>query len=327
MQSSIQDIVDLWKKDQPKYDKLGKVVSTFIKQNISEYEIFPEVSYRTKELLSIVKKIKKNNGINNYSFESLTDKLGVRIICAFQEELKLIDSFLRKYFTIKKAEYKKENLDFNILDYVSNHYDVSINCNTKEFKKCSGLETYVFEIQVRTLNQHSWSNTAHTLSYKQEEGLPVNLKRKIYRLLSLYEIADDEFSAVNNALKANRNNLVYNLLRKLEGKFYKYAKIDFDREISLKVTSILLNYLDNNNLKEALINEIEKFINDNEVKIQNIYKENKNRFFEILFLTQPEIFIVWFMLVKHKHQIVDSWENDFDAEDLQQIKTLWGSEL
>lgn len=327
METKVKTIIDSWQLEQPKYENIGKVASAFIKHNISEYEIFPEVTFRTKELLSIIKKVKKNSSIPNYSINDLTDKLGLRIICSFQEELKLIDTFLRKYFTIKKAEYKKENLDFNKLDYVSNHYDVTLNCQTKEFKKFTELQSYVFEIQVRTLNQHSWSNTAHTLSYKQEEGLPPNLKRKLYRLLSLYEIADDEFSAVNNALKENKNNLVYNLLRKLEGKFYKFARIDFDREISLKVISILLSYLNNESQQHTLIHEITNFINTNEDAIQNIFDENRQRYFEVLFLTQPEIFIVWYMLINNKYQLQDNWENDFDSEDLEQIQTLWGSEL
>ncbi len=326
MCNEVQEIIDFWKEEEPKYRCLGKLVETFIKHNISECEILPEISYRTKELLSIIKKVKKNVDKGKGFYKNLTDKLGVRIICSFQEELPLINSFLHKYFVVVKTDYKKENLDFNELNYISNHYDVKINCGIREFKKYAELETYIFEIQVRTLNQHSWSNSAHTLSYKQEEDLPLNLKRKLYRLLSLYEIADDELSAVNTALKLNQNNLVYSLLRKLEGKFYKFAKIDFDREISLEVIRILLDYLPDMQ-KQTILNEIEIFIEEHKRKIQNIYNENRNRFFNILFLTQPEIFIVWYMLVKNKSLIEDNWENELNGEDLEQIRTLWGSEL
>jgi ppGpp synthetase/RelA/SpoT-type nucleotidyltranferase len=325
--ANVQEIVDLWNEEQPKYENLGKIVCAFIKDKITDYELLPEIQYRTKELLSIIKKVKKKQSQKEYSYHHLKDKLGIRIICSFQEEMKIIDEFLQKFFTIKEVEYKQENLDFDKLDYVSNHYDAQINLGINEFKKHTELGGFVFEIQVRTLNQHAWSNTAHSLSYKQEKDLPPNLKRKVYRLLSLYELADDEFSSVNKALKEYRDNHSYTLLRKLEGKFYKYAKIDFDREISLNTIDILLSYYENETNINQVINEIDSFITSNEQKFQRIYDENRNRFYEILFLTQPEIFIIWYMLQNNPFTLEDNWANDFEEEDLEQIKTLWGNDL
>jgi len=325
--TNVKEIVDLWNTEQPKYENLGKLVNDFIKNKITDYEILPEIHYRTKELLSIIKKVKKKQAQKEYSYQQLNDKLGIRIICKFQEELDIIDKFLKDNFTIKNAEYKQESLDFNKLDYVSNHYDATINCSIKEFKKHNEFENLVFEIQVRTLNQHAWSNTAHSLSYKQETDLPIKLKRKVYRLLSLYELADDEFSAVNEALKSYRDNPIYNLLRKIEGKFYKFAKFDYDRETSLKDINTILSYFETDKSKQELINNIESFITVNKVKIQKIYDENKTRFHEILLLTQPEIFIIWYMLQNNSFTIEDNWQNDFDADDLEQAKTLWGNEL
>ncbi|MBW7941031.1 MAG: hypothetical protein H3C64_01230 [Candidatus Kuenenia stuttgartiensis] len=325
---NVQEIVDLWNEEQPKYENLGKIVCTFIKNKITDYELLPEIQYRTKELLSIIKKIKKKQSHKEYSYHHLKDKLGIRIICSFQEEMKIIDEFLKRYFTIKNIEYKQENLDFDKLDYVSNHYDVQINLGINEFKSHTELGDFVFEIQVRTLNQHAWSNTAHFLSYKQDKELPPKLKRRIYRLLSLYEIADDEFSGVNKILSAYReshSNIL--LLKKLEGKFYKYAKIDFDREISLNTIDILLSYYENEVSLNQAITGIDSFIIGNEQKIQRIYDENRHRFYEILFLTQPEIFIIWYMLQNDPFTLEDNWRNDFEEEDLEQIKTLWGNDL
>ena len=325
--ADIQKIVDLWSEEQPKYENLGKTVCEFIKYKITDYELLPEIQYRTKELLSIIKKVKKKQKQKDYSYHHLKDKLGIRIICAFQEDMAIIDVFLRDYFTIIDIEYKQENLDFNKLDYVSNHYDAQINLNINEFKKHTNLGDFIFEIQVRTLNQHAWSNTSHSLSYKQEKDLPSKLKRKVYRLLSLYELADDEFSSVNKALKEYRDNHSYTLLRKLEGKFYRYAKIDFDREISLSTLDIVLGYYKNETIVSQVISGIDNFIKTNEQKIQRIYAENRNRFYEILFLTQPEIFIIWYMLQNNPFTIDDNWANNFEEEDLEQIKTLWGNDL
>lgn len=323
MALDVQQIAESWKQDEPKYRELGLIVSDFMKSNITEYEILPEISYRTKELLSIVKKIKKKQLQKEYSYSHLNDKLGFRIICTFQEEMQKIDDFLKKYFNIKKVEYKHEALNYDKLDYISNHYDASINISLKPFNKYNHFQEHIFEVQVRTLNQHAWSNTAHSLSYKQEAEISFALQRKVYRLLALYEIADDEFSAVNKALIEHPDNKVYTLLRKLEGKIYKFGKVDYDRESSLNSFKILLTYFSENE-KQLIYTDLDGFIKNHEDKIELIFDENKNHYFEIPFLTQPEIFLIWFAIEKFPFSIDDNWANDFDYTELENIKMLWG---
>ncbi len=326
MSESIQEISKTWQIDEPQFKALGKLVYSFIKSNITEFEIFPEISYRTKDLLSIVKKIKKKLREKPYSYSYLNDKLGVRIICTFQEDLDKVDQFIKKYFLIKKAEYKRDKLDFDKLDYISNHYDLTINTDIKGFNKHVALKNLVFELQVRTLNQHVWSNTAHSLSYKQEAAIAPILQRKIYRLLSLYEIADDEFSMVNKALLLYPDNEVYTLLRKLENKIYKYAQVDYDRETSLYTLRILLNYFEESERK-CIFTGLDEFIQTNEIKIRRIFNENKIRYFEIPLLTQPEVFLVWYAIDNLYYSIVDNWANDFDISELEQISILWGKTI
>jgi ppGpp synthetase/RelA/SpoT-type nucleotidyltranferase len=323
---NIQEICELWQIDEPKFKDLGKLVYMFICNKITECEILPTIIYRTKELLSIIKKIKKKSTQKVYSYSNLNDKLGIRIICTFQEEMDIIDRFLKKYFIIKKAEYKKSELDFNRLDYISNHYDVTIKTDINFFSKYNHYKDLIFEIQVRTLNQHAWSESAHTLSYKQEAELPSYLNRRVYRLLSLYEIADDEFSAVNQVLISNPDTPVYTLIRKLEGKIYKYAQIDYDRDISLITLKKIISWLKVEEVLQ-LIAGIDEFIRVNDKKIDEIFNENRLRFFEIPFLTQPEIFIIWFGLENFYFTFRDNWANDFDSFELEQISTLWGKQI
>jgi putative GTP pyrophosphokinase len=323
MPVNIKEIAQAWEQDEPKYKELGKAVAGFIKEEITLYEILPEVTYRPKELLSIIKKIKKKQREKKYDYENLNDKLGIRIVCTFIEDLEKVDVFLRENFNIKNIEYKKEALDFDKLDYISNHYDASVKSDLKAFRAFDKYKDLVFEIQVRTLNQHAWSNTAHSLSYKQEADIAPLLKRRVYRLLSLYEIADDEFSAVNKALLSNPDNKVYALLRKLEGKIYKFGRVDFDRETTLYTLRTLLNFFSDEEMQQLLIG-IDDFIAINEAKIQGIFAENQSRYHEIPLLTQPEIFVIWFALEKFPFSIDDNWDNEFDRSELEQIQTLWG---
>ncbi len=313
-------IVEQWKNDEPKLRAFGQKVIDFLKERLYKEELYAEISFRVKEIQSIIKKIQKKSKIKKtYSYNDLTDKLGIRIICPFLSDLDIVDKILKEIFIIKKEEKKKDSIDFNKLDYQSNHYDVLIKPNLIDCNDCS----FIFEIQVRTMNQHAWANSAHILYYKQDIALSDEMKHKIYRLLSLYEIADEEFGKVNEYLKSCKNDLVYVLLKKLEGKIYKYALSDFDRELSIEQMRAILNFF-NKEDQEKINSEIESFISNNDIKLQHIFDENRNRYAELPLLTQPEIFVIFWGLTNNRfHSIQDNW--CFDDDELESIQTLWGT--
>jgi ppGpp synthetase/RelA/SpoT-type nucleotidyltranferase len=327
MMFDIQSVCDQWTREEFNYTKLGKIIVDFLKESLSKYEMLPEITYRIKELLSIIKKIKKEQKRDEaYGLNNLTDKLGIRIICPFLNDLDIVDKFITENFQIHKIEKKKDKIDFDKLDYQSNHYDVSIKYSTPEFSMFDQFQNMIFEIQVRTLNQHTWANSAHILFYKQDIDMPDNMKRKIYRLLSIYEIADEEFALANRYLQEQPDNFLYALLRKLEGKIYKYAKIDFDRGLAVDNIRILCSFF-NEIEKEKINNGIENFIIENNKKIEHIFDTYKLCFYEIPFLTQPEIFIIWFGLEKFEFSITDNWSQYFDEFEIEQIKSIWGCKI
>jgi putative GTP pyrophosphokinase len=305
-----------WNEEEPKLKDLGERLVPFIKKGLNRKELNPEISFRTKEIQSIIKKIQRKLKEKSYSYGDLTDKLGIRIICPFLSDLDVVDAFLKESFVIRKEEKKKDAIDFNRLDYQSNHYDVSIKRDLIDFDD----EQLIFEIQVRTMNQHAWANSSHILYYKQDIPLPDEMKHKIYRLLSLYEIADEEFQKVNDYLKKHHDDLVYCLLKKLEGKIYKYALTDFDRELSLEQMPQILSFFTKKEQERINVN-IESFITENDTKISNIFNDNRSRYSEIPFLTQPEIFVIFYGLKNMEFSVTDNW--CFDKTELELIKTLW----
>lgn len=326
----VKSIIEQWNADEPMLRKLGEAVSAFIKEGIAEYEILPEIQFRTKELVSIIKKIKKKNENKQYSYDDLTDKLGLRIICDLQHELDAIEEFIKEKFHVVCFDNKRDNLDFKTLGYISNHYDVKINKDVEQFKELGDITDYVFEIQVRTLSQHAWSNAAHRLSYKQSHELDPYLQRRIYRLSSLFEIADDEFLDVYNRITSHNDNTSIALLDKIEGSFFKFAKMNYDRELSIetidRLTSLLVENAQSNE-NDKLKKNVVSFIQGNEQKIRQIYKDKSRRFHEVLLLTQPEIFLIWYMLENFSCILDDNWDDYFDSEDLTMAKTLWGKKF
>ena len=64
MALDIAKIAATWKQDQPRYEELGRAVAAFIRKEVTSSEILPEISFRTKDLLSLIKKNQKETKKN-----------------------------------------------------------------------------------------------------------------------------------------------------------------------------------------------------------------------------------------------------------------------
>jgi hypothetical protein len=74
------------------------------------------------------------------------------------------------------------------------HYVVSLSparAALGEYKNYASLRA---EIQVRTVLQHAWAAVDHRLRYKSETDAPEHLRRRLFLLSGLFEMADREFS-------------------------------------------------------------------------------------------------------------------------------------
>jgi hypothetical protein len=55
---------------------------------------------------------------------------------------------------------------------------------------------FTAEVQVRTALQHAWAAVEHSLNYKTKTAVPESLRRRLYRLGALFELADQEFADI-----------------------------------------------------------------------------------------------------------------------------------
>ena len=58
------------------------------------------------------------------------------------------------------------------------------------------LNNLWFEIQIKTILQHSWAEIEHDLGYKTEFEVPRNIRRSFSKAASLLETVDDIFSDI-----------------------------------------------------------------------------------------------------------------------------------
>ena len=319
----VQNIVDSWAKEESLYKKLEEIIYTFLKEEITSTELFPAIYHRVKDPINMVKTALKKDK----TYKEINDKLGFRLVTHFKSELEPIKDFLNSNFSVVYYESKSEKLKYNELGYVSDHFEVKIKPDLPYFSQYKHFRELIFEIQVRTICQHAWADVEHALSYKQDIELDEFTKRKIFRLTSLLEICDDEFDSVNAELLTKPEFIIFYILKKIEGKFYKFAKRRFDKDLSFENITLLKTLLGKNSEIQSQMKDINDFVLKNEERIEQIFSERQKELRTNIFLTQPEIFIIWYLIENKEFELISHWQNNLDIQELYDLSVMWGKPI
>ncbi|MFL0989593.1 GTP pyrophosphokinase [Vibrio parahaemolyticus] len=150
---------------------------------------------RIKTLNSIYEKIeRKNKSIT--SVTDLDDFIGIRIIVLFRSDIEKVCDIVKTHFDVVDIEDVSTRLSDDQFGYQSTHYTIKLPKNWLSLPTLADLEQFKAEVQIRTLSQHIWAVASHKLQYKQEQSVPIPLRRSINRVSALLETVDLEFERV-----------------------------------------------------------------------------------------------------------------------------------
>lgn len=241
-------------------------VESLVSRLLSASEITPHsISARVKDRASLVKKIQKKDKCKSLS--ELTDIVGIRLISHYSDEVDKIASIIEQEFSVDRDNSidKRTSLDPDRFGYLSLHYVVSLSDSRSgliEYRKFSGLK---FEVQIRSIPQHTWAEIEHDIGYKSKTEIPKPVRRKFSQLAGLLELADDQFIQIRNELnnyEADIKNVIVN----------SPQSVDID-----SVT--VLNYFNTNTAINDLDNKIAKTLN---VDLKELNKEHSSRHIKYL---------------------------------------------
>jgi putative GTP pyrophosphokinase len=160
---------------------------------------FASMEKRTKSIESLRGKVERGGKMGKYdSLKEITDLSGIRIIAFLKEDCKKISTLLSQSFVADRINSidKEDEIDPDRFGYQSIHLILSYGddrLKLPEFKRFVGLK---FEVQVKTLLQHTWSTIDWKLRYKRRSEAPKKLRRRLFRISALLDAADDELSYV-----------------------------------------------------------------------------------------------------------------------------------
>lgn len=181
---------------RPVYEEFNEKIQILLKELIKECQIkFHLIEARTKSIDSFSEKIARKEYKYTNPLEEILDLAGIRIIVYYVDDVEKIEEILNKEFEIdiENSLDKGKLLKINEFGYQSVHYIISLTKNRKNLSEWRKFSNFKAEVQIRTVLQHSWASISHELEYKKKYEIPSVLQRKLYRLASLVELADEEF--------------------------------------------------------------------------------------------------------------------------------------
>ncbi|MFC5625653.1 GTP pyrophosphokinase [Algoriphagus winogradskyi] len=181
-------------------EEFGEVIHTLTKSLIGK-ELNPhQINFRVKNKDSLSNKLLRKS--NKYtSIKDITDIVGLRIITYFEDDIDKVAEILKKEFEIDYPNsVDKRQVEADKFGYRSLHYVASLNKERLALTEYKKFKTLKFEVQIRSILQHSWAEIEHDLGYKGESEIPESAKRTFYRVAALLEQADIEFSKLRKEI-------------------------------------------------------------------------------------------------------------------------------
>lgn len=157
-----------------------------------------QVEGRAKSIESFLEKVQRKS--YGDPLRQITDLAGLRIITYYADDVVKIAELVRREFDVLTDESsdKFEQLDVDEFGYRSWHIVVSLAHPRSTLLEWKRFLSFSAEIQIRSVLQHAWAAISHKLDYKKSAQAPSPLRRQLFRLSALLELADEEFASVRD---------------------------------------------------------------------------------------------------------------------------------
>jgi putative GTP pyrophosphokinase len=169
-----------------RYEKALRPIAVALQEHVTDcFKGQPRVdriSARAKDVGSFIAKAQKDkNGEMKYidPLNQIQDQIGCRIIVFFLTDVERIDGLVLKYF--RAIEYKEHIPESEWeFGYFGRHYVLLLPDDVVDESIDRRMVPRFFELQIKTLFQHAWSEAEHDLGYKpREERLTSEQNRRL----------------------------------------------------------------------------------------------------------------------------------------------------
>jgi len=308
-----------WIIDRPAFEEFGNLIKQKLITVLKQRGIWAKVDGRAKDVDSLVRKLIMKR---KYTYESLGDKAGARIVVKYKDEIVRTLSAAKAVLQMGEIEHKVEVMPPNQMGYLSSHVDVALY-ETDLLAEKFPPGVFRAELQVRTEAQHLWAEMAHDSIYKNDETLkplPNDLKRRVFNLAGAIELADNEFTRLRDDMP---NTPELDLLRALERHYYRFTTRRWDPEVSKLVVGFLLPlYSVDVPVIQARLDE---FCAKHADTLAHVYNEAAaDSADQSAFLHQPEALMIYNLLEIDRASTREVWSEHFPDRELERLAQKFG---
>ncbi|BCL29154.1 GTP pyrophosphokinase family protein [Streptomyces aurantiacus] len=157
-----------------------------------------QIDGRAKDVASFSEKLKRKKGKYVDPLAEVTDLVGLRVITYYMEDVDKVADLIADEFNVieEHSGDKASELADDQFGYASFHLIFELADSRKTLPEWRAFANYRAEIQIRTALQHAWAAVNHKIDYKKPHEVPRGLRRRLFRLSALFELADEEFSNI-----------------------------------------------------------------------------------------------------------------------------------
>jgi len=308
----------LWLAEYLQFDEFALHLKSLLGEAVKRAGIRAQVDSRAKALDSLIKKLILKP---THTYESLSDKAGVRVIVRYKHEINPVLEIARGMFDRSEPENMIDRMKPDTFGYLSVHADVRLKAGDALIARFP-RDKFSAEIQVRTLAQHLWAEMAHDTVYKSSALVrPLNsaVQRRIYILAGVVELADEEFDRIDHEMPTVPE---FRVLKSLERNYYKLTVRRSDPELSLDVIRLLLPLYGQEPGEVAA--HLDHFFSENQDMLHDVYSKAEDLAKQSAFLFQPEALMIFDLLQTERLTVRDAWIPVYPFEELERIANTFG---
>ena len=162
------------------------------------------IKSRLKDPKSIIDKLYRKGVEPNFSAieKHLEDIAGIRVICAFKEDVYLISEYLLKQDDITLVEYVDYIKNPKPNGYRSLHVIVNIPIFLGNEKRLMKVE-----IQFRTMAMDFWASLEHKIKYKKDLQLEYSeeIERELKECADVSDMLDEKMQFIKHQIEASES--------------------------------------------------------------------------------------------------------------------------
>jgi ppGpp synthetase/RelA/SpoT-type nucleotidyltranferase len=321
--NEVEEARKRWIAERPLYENFGVVLETRLKSAIRKIGIPVEVTSRAKEADSFVKKLLLKT---DHTYESLPDKVGVRVVHKFRSDSPRILAVISESLEHGLPDDKAKDRGRTNVGYLTIHIDHARLRNGDQGFTEFPPEAFFAEIQLRTLAQHLWSEMSHDDVYKNDDTvntLPDDLVRRVHLMAGQVEVADREFDRINSELERDDTS---KLLKALERNYYKLTSRRGNPELSLSVINLLIPTFRNSSVGE-IITHIDGTFEAHQRTLEVVYQDSDRASDPSAFFYQPEAIMIYDRLLDDPTETLRVWSTQFPFSELERVANNLGLTL